>query len=507
MALVMSGSSPTISTTATPRASRSFSGRQERRVWPYTAANLLLLLYLIWIAPRITRGIITHEGWEVIPLVVGLAYLGAWLSARAPRIRIGLAATLAFTLYVLWGMFAEVTPFSDFLSFYRASIGLTTGEGIRAALLSKSPATVAWYGSALWLLGPSYQTTYIAAAVLWAAQIPLLYAALASFGIHDATAKTAALMYGFSPSVVFFAPLITSESLFNCLIVVCLYVSSRYHRHAELRTAAALGAAGAFLFLTRMNGGAFMIAFALYVVVWPGERRQRWLPLASLLATFLFVVFLNAYGTSRYTGQFSLLPSKWGAYNLMAGTNRLSRGGYNTEDLALAGFTGDPALSHAEASRNALRIGIERITTDPFGFMAFAFTDKLMHFWGTDVACVDWPTNQSPKRQALVDARIIGLAHRLTEAFWLFLNLTAALALVWCLASPRRRAERLPDPLTCVVVLPMLLLSLIHIFVEVQPRYHVPYLPLLCMLSAMSLPMVGKCLPFVSKSQRRRSVC
>ena len=434
------------------------------------------------------------------PLVVGFAYLGAWLSALAPRIRIGLAAVLAFTLYVLWGMFAEVTPFSDFLSFYQASIRLTTGGGLGAALPSKSPLTVAWYGSVLWLLSPSYQTTYIAAAVLWAAQIPLLYAALPSFGVRDPIAKTAALIYGFSPSVVFYAPLITSESVFNFLIVVCLYVLSRYHRHAELRTAAALGAASALLFLTRMNGGAFMLAFALYVAVWPGEMRQRLLPLASLLATFLLIVFLNALATSRYTGQFSLMPSHWGSYNLMAGTNRASHGGYNTEDLALAGFTGDSALSHDEASHNALRIGIERITTDPLGFVAFAFTDKLMRFWGTDASSVDWPTDQSPKRQALVDAGIISLAHRLTEAFWLFLNLTAALALLWWLASPRRQTERLPTQLTCIVVLPMLLLSLIHVFIEVQPRYHIPFLPLLCTLSALSLPVLGKRLPFVPKS-------
>lgn len=457
--------------------------------WPYTAANLLLLVYLIWVASQITGGIIKRETWAVIPLVVGFACLAASLSALAPRIRIVVAAALACTLYHLWGMYAEVTPYADFHYFYGESVHFMKGGGLGAALKTKSPTTVAWYGSVLWLLGPSLHTTYIAAAVLWAAQIPLLYWALASLGVAEATAKTAALMYGFSPSVVFFAPLITSESVFNFLMVVCLYIVSKYHRHPGPRTAAALGAASALLFLTRQNGAAFMIAFALYVALWPGEVRRRLVPLASMLATFVLIVLLNAYATQRYTGHFSVMPSPWGAYYFMVGTNRATHGVYNTEDLALAGY---PTLSHEEASRNALRIGIERITMDPLGFVAFAFTDKLVELWGTDVSSVEWPTDLSPKQRALVDAGIIPVARRLTDAFWLFLILTAALALIWCMASPRRRAERLPGELTCVVVLPMLLLSLLHVFIEVQPRYHIPYVPLLCTLSALSLPALGK---------------
>src|SRR5215468_1846185 len=191
------------------------SENQERRwTWPYSAANLLLLLYLMWAAPAVTVQIINRETWAVIPLIIGFVYLGERLLALAPTIRIGRAAALAFVLYVVWGMFAEVTPFSDFMSFYRASVDLATRHTLGVVLTSKSSTTVGWYGSVFWLLGPGYETMYIAAAVLWAAQIPLLYAALGSLGVDDASAKTAALIYGFSPSVVFYAPLITSESLF-----------------------------------------------------------------------------------------------------------------------------------------------------------------------------------------------------------------------------------------------------------------------------------------------------
>jgi hypothetical protein len=36
------------------------------------------------------------------------------------------------------------------------------------------------------------------------------------------------------------------------------------------------------------------------------------------------------------------------------------------------------------------------------------------------------------------------------------------------------------------MILPLLLLALLHVFVEVQPRYHIPFVPLLCMLSALA---------------------
>jgi len=297
--------------------------------------------------------------------------------------------------------------------------------------------------------------------------------------------------------VLFYASLITSESVFNFLLVVCLCIVSRYQRHPGRWTAGALGIAGGLLCLTRMSGGAFVVAFAVYVAVWPWELswRNRLRRLGILMAIFLLVVLVNALVRSSYTGTFSLMPSKWGAYNLMAGTNRVSHGGYNEEDLALAGFKGDPSLSHEEASRNALRIGIERITADPLGFVAFALTDKLSRFWGTDSSSVEWPTARSPKRKELVDEGIISLALWFTEAFWLYLNLTAGLALLWYLLSRRRRDDPVAHRLSCVVVLPMLLLSLVHLVIEVQPRYHIPYVPLLSTLSALGLEALRTRLP------------
>jgi hypothetical protein len=128
-----------------------------------------------------------------------------------------------------------------------------------------------------------------------------------------------------------------------------------------------------------------------------------------------------------------------------------------------------------------------RFADDPVGFVAFAFTDKLARFWGSDGFSVDWPTDRSPRRQALEDGGVIAAAFRLADAFWLALNLTAAIALLSHLPWRRRRAAPFPTQLTCVAVLPMLLWSFIHIFVEVQPRYHIPYAPLLSALSAMGL--------------------
>src|SRR5262245_23709308 len=89
-----------------PKALGVFETQEHRRTWLYTAANLLLLLYLAWAAPAVAVGIIKRETWAVIPLVIAFVYLGAWLIALAPRIRVGPAAVLAFILYVLWGMFA-----------------------------------------------------------------------------------------------------------------------------------------------------------------------------------------------------------------------------------------------------------------------------------------------------------------------------------------------------------------------------------------------------------------
>ena len=89
-----------------------------------------------------------------------------------------------------------------------------------------------------------------------------------------------------------------------------------------------------------MGGG----AFAVYVAIWLWELswRNRLQRLGILMANFLLVVLVNALVRSSYTGTFSLMPSKCGTYNFMAGTNHVSHGGYNEEDLVLAGFKGPP---------------------------------------------------------------------------------------------------------------------------------------------------------------------
>lgn len=471
-------------------AQRMASGAPvQRPAWPYAAVNLLMLLYLILVARTATVQVLKYQGLKVIPIAVVLVCAGFCLLALAPRIRIGLAALLAFAVYAAWGFFVEATPRDDFNNFYIAAANFAADPGIRPPVASKSPTTVVFYGSAMWLLGSSVRTTYFVAAAVWAVQIPLLYAALAGLGLRDATAKTAALLYGFSPTVFFFAALISSESVFNCLIVVSLWFAARYRRRPNLGSAVALGAASGLMFLTRMNGLVFMLALSVYVAASPKDlaRRVRLGRMAALAAAFLAAVALNAMVATIQHGELALLPSPWGAYILMSGTNRASDGEWNQPDFELAGFDAASGVTHAEASRNSLRIGVERISADPLGFLVFAFTRKLMRLWGTDVSSVDWPTTESPRRQMLAESGLIRRAHRVTDAFWLALIYSAALGLLWYMASQWRGTASLPESFTWIAVLPMVLLSAMHVFLEVQPRYHIPYVPLLCALSALSL--------------------
>ena len=426
------------------------------------------------------------QSWLILPweLVVGALWLAL---CYVLSVRSGVATILVFSFAIAvgWGLFIESTPVSDFRNFHVQAERISDGR-LGFLFVSKSPTMVSYYAVFHLLLGSSYATNYIASAVAWTAGAGIFYHAAKAL-IEEGKARFICAGLALCPTFLVFAPVVSSESVFYLLTALWAWLMSRHLTGKRLlpHLYIAIGLVAALLFFTRGNGLLILLVTVLALFATSptnllgnlslaelGRRicsRIPWVASSLVVASFALIVVAHA-GLSWASGhgaQFS--GSHWAPLQLLFGTNREHRGGFNVADAHLSGYTGDNRLPRAEAARKAGEIAIERIREDVPGFARFAFTAKMGRLWGRENSLYNWAVGDKERRELLrahIQTTVLGIldgAYRLV--FLLFL--------VWLITQVRRPSYFL------VLALIAFLYALPHLLVEVQPRYHVTMTPYL----------------------------
>lgn len=73
---------------------------------------------------------------------------------------------LSFAASVLWGVFLESVPASDFLNLHEDAVSVSSGD-FSSLFGGKSPTTTGYFAAFHWLPGPTNVTNYIASSVAW----------------------------------------------------------------------------------------------------------------------------------------------------------------------------------------------------------------------------------------------------------------------------------------------------------------------------------------------------
>lgn len=189
--------------------------------------------------------------------------------------------------------------------------------------------------------------------------------------------------------------------------------------------------------------------------------------------------YLNATHRRRLSGYgFKIIGSPWGAYNFLAGTNVEFNGGWNPPDLELAGFSGKNKVSHEEASHNAINIAISRIREDVPKFAKFALTDKIFRLWNNENYAYSWTIEKSDFKSRL-DNTVQPFISACMNGPYRLLILLFGFVLAGQILAPHKSM--------IVAVLPLLGQILLQIFIEVQPRYHMPMTTIMLVTSALYL--------------------
>ena len=428
-----------------------------------------------------------------LELVVGMVWVVLCFAA-ARWLRFWLILAIGFCLSLAWSFFVESRPISDFMSFHRLAqtIG-ETGEWLRA-LDSKSPTTVAYF-AAFQTLVSGYATNYVAGAVAWTAGCFLIYRAVMA---HLNTAFRARLVcagLAFYPTFAVFAGVPSSEAVFFLVTGAAIWSLSKAATGlgwVRIGYAALAGMFIGLLYLTRMNGLILLLPCVYVLLAWRGtgkavEREPGWvepgLIRSAAVVCGLVAVVLAFGGLAAIKGDgFRVTPSQSGGLLLLFGTNKASRGGYNLLDATLAGHGAEDPSVRARAPAKAREIAVQRIGDDIPGFLAFATTDKAARLWGRERPEIGRSIGP-PEHRVLVDARVLTSVVLLSDGAYRTVLLLFTVALLVQILRPDR---------ALVLGAVVLLYSLPHVFIEVQPRYHLTMAPyviagaLLCVADIVS---------------------
>ena len=458
-----------------------------------------------------------HPLHPIGELVFGIAWL---LLCYALSRTFGIVTILAlsFSASILWGLFIENVPASDFLYFHRAAGRLSMGEF--AYLFSeKSPTVIAYYAVFHWLLGPTYVANYIASSVAWTGGAALAYKSLRSLYDDEKKVKFVCAALAFCPAFVVFSPVISAESVFFLLSGACAWLISRHmvgpSSFPGLYIAVGLATAG--LFLTRANGIlALLLCVSIIAVARtrsPAEieqedfesktRRYRH-PLALcaiVVAAFFLVWFAYGYLAWQSGHGLQVTSSQRGSVYLLFGTNMKKGGRYNVADLELAGYRGENKLPLDQANERARKIAIERIANDPIGFVSFALTDKVAQLWDREYGLYIWALGDKERAEKLHRLRssvgtssLRSVADSVTDPsqppsirVWplVFISLDGVFRVTLLLfLFMLIREIRRPSPYLALGMVAFLL-SAPHILIEVQPRYHLAMTPFIIVGSTL----------------------
>ena len=404
-----------------------------------------------------------------------------------------LVALAALALRLAWGAATLPDPsaeLSDTLWYHQTATLLAqgrgyvnpfTGEGTAAWPPGYPLALAAFYAA----LGPSPAWGLL----LNAAAGALTCVACWRLGIGASAALRgglyAALLVALFPSLVFFAPLLLSESVFAGLASLLLLAGARLleagPRPAPFLRWVRWGAGVGVATLVRAEGASMLLIPPLTAA----SLRDRTSAARALIAGSLGAVLVLAPWTLRNAavfGTFVPVSTSFGR-TFWLGHNPAATGGMkralheimaSTVEREYAGLPGPQA--ELARSRRYTRLAIDYALAHPCQEIGLLFL-RIYHLFRGDHVWSSWyPTTPGAFLLSQVSRRWLG---RLSDSYYLAVLILAG---VGCLRwRPARR------PLPRVLQLFVGLWVLVFAFIYGDPRFHLPLLPVFSVMAAQAL--------------------
>jgi len=453
--------------------------------WTYLAFSLMLIyVFLVMITININDSLLRL----IIVGFIGLFFL-AWkyrfntIGRALNNVRLSHILLLAVAIRLAWVLTSGVEQTTDFAGYDADAWQIANGEKW-FSILRPAGAPI-FFAVQYWIFGHITLIPQISLALLSTLQIYLVYD-ISSRTLADKNAgKIAAAVMTLWPEHIIYNNLLCTEVPFTTLVLLSVWLlwsDTRGYTWRVLLAGICLGTAN----WVRPNAPiifAAMLAFLLLRKQGPLSIWNRGRAALAGLAGFAVMIAPIAYLNYQDNGSISLIPTKRSGYNLMYGTNLVSHGNYydpdnNLVDAEALRRGGRPGMeSYIFRDQIAGEIGLARLKEQPLKILRMAVCRKIPNLWGNPATLI-WSFETS---------RFKDYYYRVYLAAMIY-NVIILCLSGWAVLRRRKLFAILDE--RWIYVAAVLLATLSHVILEVQPRYHHAFLPVFAMcIGAFARPL------------------
>jgi len=481
------------------------SSKLSRFLYAFLAVGAAGILIIIWLfAARSYAGIFTSARliFLIVSLVLAAAVILAgsrlrWGNGLSDRAFVLLAVILTLTPRLFWVLAVDTAPFSDFLHMHNYGVAVSRGDFTNYVdFYSCFPFKFGFgflVGGLYALFGANPLVVQLFNVFLSLVQVLFVY--LIAREIEPGSARPAVLFYALWPAQIMYCSVVAAENSFLVPFLAAIYVLVIFsRRHAgNPKGYALLVLAGALTAIAQAMRPMAMVlvpAAAVCILFFIPRRGPKGRDIAQkafcvvLAALSYFAVLKLASIPIKELSGIDITRSGSG-YNFLVGTNYEANGMFNQEDFSIiAKYDFDFDRVHSEAQK----LAIQRIREDPARFLKL-MVKKTNYQWGKEGYGYYWSIISAEGGGRLEE--FIKLHPRYFYAgSQLFYLVILFLAAAGCYAAYRRKTMA---PALFWLVIGAMFLA--YCFLEVQPRYHMPAVPLFIMLAGLGAAEIKGMMP------------
>lgn len=464
----------------TGAAPRGIIARRAATVLTFAAA---IVLGVVSIAALSRLGAQLNHAWTQFPDVIGLRHLlliAGYLGLIVVAVIVVRRAPATWARWSLWGPLLLLAGVR-----LVAVLALPTPLPAEAEPQFLHELAVGVLDGGNWLVAPRPMGFSALLAALYAAfgvqpwlaeVLNLALAVVAGVGLYHLVriawgrraGALAVVLFALVPSQVLLVTTILTETVYTGFLVAALALGAAAIHGSRLALAIAAGGVLAVSQYVRPMSQAFLAAFGLVPFLAARSFRRAASLAGSIALTFVLVLVPIGLHNLTMHGAISLSTSSYGGWSVFVGANQEHDGRFNRDDQAiLRAMDEDTVWAQSEALGRA---GLDRIADDPVGYL-YLWVRKFSVMWSDDGYGVPTALAEQSTPGPLRPMLAI-----LSQSVYVAVAVLAALGL-W-------RARRDPSVPTLLIASVILIVSVSHLVVEVQPRYHAYVVPLLCALAA-----------------------
>jgi asparagine N-glycosylation enzyme membrane subunit Stt3 len=320
----------------------------------------------------------------------------------------------------------------------------------------------------------------IANAMLSAATVALVYAiARRPFGRTAATA--AALIYALFPSMIFFANVTLTETLFTFLLMLSLWLFiEAEHRRVWWMLAAAAAIAG---YASLVRGLALLLPIVLAPFWWRATGDARWVAVRVVVVGMLIAAMVAPWTMRNYveSDALVLVSSNAGVDFYIGHSDGADGRGRIVDELVFRYPELPPAEAEAQVNRDGFREGIEWALRHPVDEVELAFR-KTFFLWYRDDEGLRW--NDGHGESEIMPAGVRDAMIVLSNVYYWAVMAAAAAGAVILLRRYR------DQPVTWMLLSLVAYWTLAHIAFFGDPRFHAPVVPVVSVFAGVAVGAV-----------------